>query len=129
MKEDEILRKMLKILRMSKEKKIKEVEEDLGLGENVYGNYERGTRLPDVHTIKRIAQYYDVSVDFLMGVTDSPEINIVPKEDYTMDLNEAGATFLELIKNKKLRDLSKEELKEYIRITKILRERKKKKYT
>jgi len=115
---------MLKILRKLNNKKIKEIETELGLGENVYGNYERGTRLPDILTIKKIAEYYNVSVDFLLGTTDSPEINTIPEEDYTLDMKEAGITFTELINNKNYKDLSTEELNLFIKVANILRKNK-----
>jgi len=114
---------MLKILRKISNKKIKDIEAELQLGNNVYGNYERGTRLPDILTIKKIAEYYNVSVDFLLGTTDSPEINVIPEQEYTLDMKEAGITFTELIKNKNYKDLSKEELNLFIKVANLLRKR------
>jgi len=37
-------------------------------------NLNKG-RLPKVDTISRIADYLDISVDYLLGRTDNPEIN------------------------------------------------------
>lgn len=94
MKDEIILKKMLKILRIFNNKSIKDVGKEIGLGENVYGNYERGSRLPDIHTIRRIAKYYDVSVDFLMGITNEPNINAIPKDEYTMERQHVLVTIL-----------------------------------
>lgn len=33
-------------------------------------NYENGVHAPDIHTLCRLADYYDVPVDYLLGRTD-----------------------------------------------------------
>ena len=38
------------------------------------GNLQKG-RLPKVDTIDKIADYCNVSVDYLLGRTDNPEVN------------------------------------------------------
>lgn len=40
--------------------------------ENAYQNYELGNREPKVSILMRIAQFYDVSIDYLVGLTDEP---------------------------------------------------------
>ena len=42
----------------------------LHLGETTYGNYERGVREPDIDTLKRICDYFHVSMDVMVGVDD-----------------------------------------------------------
>lgn len=39
----------------------------LGINQNTYSNYEKGTRTPDNETLCRLADFYDVSVDYLLG--------------------------------------------------------------
>ena len=39
----------------------------LHLGETTYGNYERGVREPDIDTLKRICDYFHVSMDVMVG--------------------------------------------------------------
>lgn len=47
----------------------------LSCSQRVYSNYERGDiDIPTVTLIK-IADFHNVSVDFLLGRTDSPEMN------------------------------------------------------
>ncbi|MBU5445416.1 helix-turn-helix domain-containing protein [Paenibacillus sp. MSJ-34] len=36
------------------------------------GNYEQGTREPDFQTLITFADFFDVSVDYLLGRTDDP---------------------------------------------------------
>ena len=40
----------------------------LHLGETTYGNYERGVREPDIDTLKRICDYFHVSMDVMVGL-------------------------------------------------------------
>ena len=40
--------------------------------EKAYQNYELGVREPKLSIITRIAQFYKVSIDYLVGLTDDP---------------------------------------------------------
>lgn len=40
--------------------------------ETAYENYERGTRMPKLDILVRIADMYKVSLDYLAGRTDDP---------------------------------------------------------
>lgn len=40
--------------------------------ENAYQNYELGIREPRVSILLRIARFYEVSIDYLVGLTDDP---------------------------------------------------------
>lgn len=41
--------------------------------EHAYQNYELGTREPKLSILVRIAKFYKVSLDYLVGLTDVPE--------------------------------------------------------
>ena len=47
----------------------------LACSQRVYSNYERGDIDVPTETLTRIADFYDVSVDYLLGRTDNPAIN------------------------------------------------------
>lgn len=40
--------------------------------EKAYQNYELATHEPKVSILMRIAQFYDVFIDYLVGLTDDP---------------------------------------------------------
>ena len=40
--------------------------------EKAYQNYELATHEPKVSILLRIAQFYEVSIDYLVGLTDDP---------------------------------------------------------
>ena len=53
----------------------KEMAIYLGISERAYQHYEAGTRSPKIDVAGKIADYLDVSVDYLLGRTDNPKIN------------------------------------------------------
>lgn len=48
---------------------------DLNISQNAISRYENGLREPDFSTLILIADYFNVSIDFLLGRTDRPEVN------------------------------------------------------
>ena len=57
----------IKNLRKQVNKTQEEVAKELKLQKQTYQNYELGKREPDIETLKKIADYFDVSLDFLCG--------------------------------------------------------------
>ena len=47
----------------------------LACSQRVYSNYERGDLDIPTALLIRLADYYDVSVDYLLGRTDNPRTN------------------------------------------------------
>lgn len=65
----------LKDLREDADLKQYAVAQYLGIQQNVYSRYERGERtIPLQHLIK-LADFYNVSLDFLTGRTQKKEVN------------------------------------------------------
>ena len=51
----------------------KEIADYLGIHPNVYRRYEKGVREFPLELIVKLADYYHVSTDYLLGRTDRPE--------------------------------------------------------
>jgi len=47
---------------------------DLNTGQNTISRYENGEREPGIDELIRIADYFRVSVDYLIGRTDYPDM-------------------------------------------------------
>ena len=56
----------LKELRTEKGATQKEVAEFIGCSPLVYSRYEREEREPDIDTLCRLANYFEVSIDYLV---------------------------------------------------------------
>ena len=48
---------------------------ELGMTQNSISRFETGVRRPDYELLIRFADYFGVSIDYLVGRTDNPEIN------------------------------------------------------
>lgn len=48
---------------------------DLHLNQNSISRYESGEREADYATLIRMADYFNVSIDYLLERTDNPEVN------------------------------------------------------
>ena len=48
---------------------------DLNLSQNTISRYETGEREPGIAELIMIADYFQVSVDYLIGRTDNPKLN------------------------------------------------------
>lgn len=53
----------------------KKMGEILSCSQRVYSNYERGELDIPTEILLRLADYYDVSVDYILGRTDNPAVN------------------------------------------------------
>lgn len=42
----------------------------LGITRGCYAHYEQGVREPSIDLLKRICQYFDISSDYLIGISD-----------------------------------------------------------
>lgn len=73
---------------------MKEFGSRFGIAESTISGYENGIRTPDLDTITKFADFFEVTVDFIIGRSDSP-IFTKSEDDFLNDL-----------------DLSLEELKE-----------------
>lgn len=67
--------KRLKLLREQRNISQLKLAMDLGLNQNAVSRYESGAREADYATLIRLADYFAVSVDYLLERTDIPAVN------------------------------------------------------
>ena len=65
----------LVLLRKSKKITQRQLAADLQLSELAIQHYESQRRKPAFDVLIALADYFDVSIDYLVGRTDNPEIN------------------------------------------------------
>ena len=65
----------LKDLRKQKRISQLKLSIDLNMNQNSISRYETGEREADYATLIKIADYFGVSIDYLLERTDNPEIN------------------------------------------------------
>lgn len=62
-------------LREDRDLKQRQLAEFLNCSQQVYSNYELGQRDIPTDVLIRLAQLYDVSTDYLLGLTSNPKRN------------------------------------------------------
>ncbi|AFK85862.1 MULTISPECIES: helix-turn-helix domain-containing protein [Thermoanaerobacterium] len=70
-----MLKDKLKTLRNEKKLTQRELAKLLNLSPSTIAMYEIGQRFPDPETLQKIADFFDVSVDYLLGRTDKRNID------------------------------------------------------
>ncbi len=61
----------LKLLRSEKDVKQKDVAKFLDISSSAYGFYEQDKRTPTPDMVLKLAEYFDVSTDFILGKSDN----------------------------------------------------------
>ena len=69
-----VFRKRLRELRKAKGVTQAKAAEGIGVVASGYQFYEAGTKSPGLVTLYRIADYFNVPADYLLGRTDVPQI-------------------------------------------------------
>jgi transcriptional regulator with XRE-family HTH domain len=85
-----MLGKQLKLLREAKQKSQQEVCSALNIEQSTLANYENGKRVPKIEILIKIAEYYNCSVDFLLGIEKSGGDNY---SDFILDESEFSHEF------------------------------------
>ena len=62
-------------LRVDNDLTIKTISEYLGLHRDVYARYEKGIRDFPIDILIKLVNFYDCSIDYLVGRTDKKETN------------------------------------------------------
>ena len=64
----------LKLLRLRKKKTQLNVQLETGIEQALLSKYETGKRIPPTETLLLLADYYNVSLDYITERTDNPNI-------------------------------------------------------
>ena len=86
--------KRLKELRLEADMKQLELGEILEISPSTIGMYEQGRRFPDQEILLKIANFFDVTTDYLFGRTDERNTNIKRNK---IDINKNEKDIEELI--------------------------------
>ncbi|NQD68451.1 helix-turn-helix transcriptional regulator [Bacillus haikouensis] len=103
-----------KLIELRKAKKLRQedIAKILGIARTTYAMYEQGNREPDFDTLNKIADYFEVTIDHLLG----REEKVKSKEDSLEEVNklvkEYGIEQFGFFDIEKWKDLSKEDIEE-----------------
>ena len=97
-----ILNERLAELRKKKDVSRRELSFSLNLEQSTYGKYESGQRQPSLDILQKIADYFNVTTDYLLGKSDVPNphrdrTETTALEDFLTD-NPVSENYIELIR-------------------------------
>jgi transcriptional regulator with XRE-family HTH domain len=64
----------LKDMRMAKKLTLEQLGKELGVAKQTVGHWETGYRLPPFDVTVTVADYFNVSLDYLAGRTNNPKV-------------------------------------------------------
>ncbi|MFC5773721.1 helix-turn-helix domain-containing protein [Ectobacillus antri] len=132
----DVLAQRIKKLRELNNYSQKRVADALGISNVQLSRYESGDRKPEPETIKNIADFYDVSVDYLLGRTDVSSLSSEQPYDslaeITKFVQQLGFTQMGFFNIEEWKNLSPEDVEDIKRhfeftVHKALERQKKKK--
>ena len=85
-----LLKDRLRELRLERNLLQKDIASLLNITTSAYGYYEQGKRVPDSDTVKKLANFFEVSLDYLLGNSDireSAETFLNENKDTTIALH------------------------------------------
>lgn len=98
----------------------------LGVGKTTVSNYETGYSTPDNETLAKLSSFFNVTTDYLLGISDSRN----PKDDISIALesDKELASFWNILKEredlkllfKQTKNLDKKSIEQVIRIIKAI---------
>lgn len=85
-----MLSERLKSLRLESKITQKEISDKLEIGQGTYARYEKGDRKPTGEILNKLANFFNVSTDYLLGNTDNKNSTKF-EDDLEESLNTARA--------------------------------------
>ena len=64
------MKNRLKALRMEKDLTLDEIQNQTGIKRGTYSNYENGITEPKIDTWQKLANFFEVPTEYLMGLTN-----------------------------------------------------------
>lgn len=72
----DIMKTNLKLLRKNKGCTQIAVQVETGIEQALLSKYENGERVPTTEALLRLANFYNVSIDYILCRTENPKINL-----------------------------------------------------
>lgn len=78
------------------------LSKDIGISEGVFPAWKKNTQKPSTDLVVKIAAYFNVTTDYLLGITENPETSAAKGyKDYSKDETDLISTYRQLTPNSK----------------------------
>lgn len=109
-----LFRERLKDLRDELNLDQKEMGERLNISASAYGYYEQGRNEPSLQTLIKIAQTFNVTTDYLLGLTNTRETSVYYKMSDKILLSNSEMDAIQKMKELPLLEEVSEDPSEYV---------------
>lgn len=92
------LSKKLRNLRLKRNLSQKELANALGISPSIVSSYENDERLPSLERLLALADFYNCSVDYLLGKSQKEPITLIDTTDLSEEQIQALANIARLMK-------------------------------
>lgn len=101
----ENLGERLKLLRIEREKSVRDVATDLEIGKSTLSCYENNIKKPSYEVLGKLADYYNVTMSYLLGEETVYEFK---GDDLPLEVRELGVEYIPVMKKLKDNKIPKE---------------------
>lgn len=112
--------KRLRLLRKKHNKSQLNIADAIGVTQSGVSQWESGTRFPDIESLRKIADIFEVTTDYLLGRTDDPKARIIRLSDLGEGIS---GGYIEVITEAAKANLSASELQAIVNIIKRVRQK------
>ncbi|MCL2798514.1 MAG: XRE family transcriptional regulator [Firmicutes bacterium] len=77
------------------------LSKDIGISEGVFSSWKKNTQKPSTDVVIKVAEYFNVTTDYLLGVTENPETSAATGRDHSKDETDLVFTYRQLTPNSK----------------------------
>ena len=77
--DEKLFSSRLKMLRLTRDASRTEIARETGIPLSSLGNYERGDKTPNADIIEKLCRFYNISADYLLGISDNERSSEWPK--------------------------------------------------
>ncbi|RKD23730.1 helix-turn-helix domain-containing protein [Caminicella sporogenes] len=104
----------LKKLRKEKGFEAQYVAKKINVAKSTYSGYENNKSVPNYDILKKLADLFDCTTDYLLGRTDRKEVAVMEGEEIPKELRDVGVEYLEVNRIAKEKGFTPEDIREII---------------
>ena len=108
-----------RIKKLRKEKKLsqRELAKKINLSPSTIAMYETGQRKPDTDKLKQIADFFNVSIDYLLGNTDEKKpVDEIIKNEEAVEIKELMERYQVMLERDELDESAKKSVIDFLRL-------------
>ncbi len=110
-----------KEIRKDKNLTQEELAMHLNIARSTIAGYETKRKEPDYETLRKIADFFEVSIDYLLGRTDEKSLYLIEGAELPVELRNVGINYITVAKKIKDEGFSPDEIEEILELAKKLR--------